>query len=110
MKIKKTLLAIALCVFSATSLAQTGTASYYGPGFHGKKTANGETYNMYGNSCAHRTLPLGSKITVTNLATGKQVATRVNDRGPFISGRILDMSVGLKNALGCGDLCSVKIA
>jgi rare lipoprotein A len=89
---------------------QHGIASYYGPGFHGKLTASGTVYNQHGNSCAHRTLPLGTKITVTNLSNGKTSRTVVNDRGPYVPGRILDMSIGLKQAIGCGDLCKVKIS
>lgn len=72
--------------------SQTGEASWYGPGFHGEKTANGEQYNQYAFTAAHRTLPLPSMIRVTNLANGKSVIVRVNDRGPFANDRILDVS------------------
>lgn len=71
---------------------QTGTASYYGEKFHGRKTANGEVFNMYKLTAAHRVLPLGSRIKVTNLKNGRWVEVKVNDRGPFIEGRILDLS------------------
>lgn len=69
-----------------------GLASYYGQEFHGRKTANGETFNMYKLSAAHRTLPLGTTVRVWNLENGRSVVLRVNDRGPFIEGRILDLS------------------
>ena len=73
---------------------QVGTASYYGKKFHGRKTANGEVFNMYKLTAAHRVLPLGTIAKVTNLANGRWVVVKVNDRGPFIEGRILDLSFG----------------
>ncbi len=74
-------------------------ASWYGPGFHGNLTANGERYDMYGITAAHRTLPLGSVLQVRSLTTGRQVKVRVNDRGPFAKGRILDLSLGAAKVL-----------
>ncbi len=71
---------------------QVGVASYYGKQFHGRKTANGEIFNMYKLTAAHRVLPLGTVVKVTNLANGRWVVVKVNDRGPFIEGRILDLS------------------
>jgi rare lipoprotein A len=71
---------------------QVGVASYYGKKFHGRKTANGEVFNMYKLTAAHRVLPLGTVAKVTNLANGRWVVVKVNDRGPFIEGRILDLS------------------
>jgi rare lipoprotein A len=71
---------------------ERGVASWYGPGFHGNKTANGERFDMRRFTAAHRTLPLGSVATVRSLATGKTVTVRINDRGPFARGRILDLS------------------
>jgi len=70
-----------------------GIASWYGEDFHGKKTASGETYNMYDLTAAHRTLALGSWVKVTNLDNGKEVVVRINDRGPFKKGRIIDLSL-----------------
>ncbi|MGA1710386.1 MAG: septal ring lytic transglycosylase RlpA family protein [bacterium] len=72
------------------------TASYYGHGdiYHGRTTANGETFNGYGTSTAHRTLPFGTKVQVINPVNGKTVVVRVNDRGPFVAGRDLDLSYG----------------
>ena len=69
-----------------------GEASYYGPKFHGKKTANGEIFDMYKKSAAHKTLPFNTVLEVTNLENDQQVIVRVNDRGPFVKGRILDLS------------------
>lgn len=71
---------------------QIGVASYYGEKFHGRKTANGETFNMYKLTAAHRVLPLGTRIRVTHLGNGRWVEVKVNDRGPFIEGRVLDLS------------------
>ena len=71
---------------------QLGVSSYYGKKFHGRKTANGETFNMYKLTAAHRVLPLGTHVRVTNLSNGRWVEVKVNDRGPFIEGRILDLS------------------
>lgn len=68
-------------------------ASFYGDKFHGKKTASGEIYNMWDLTCAHKTLPFGTKLKVTNLKNKKSVVVRVNDRGPFVRGRIIDLSV-----------------
>jgi rare lipoprotein A len=69
-----------------------GIASYYGKGHHGKKTANGEIFDMYKLTAAHRSLPFGSRVKVTNLSNNRSVVVRINDRGPFIAGRIIDLS------------------
>ncbi|MFV1852418.1 MAG: septal ring lytic transglycosylase RlpA family protein [Thalassospira sp.] len=79
---------------------ETGIASWYGPKFHGKKTANGEIFDQYEISAAHRTLPLPSIVRVTNLENGKSLKVRVNDRGPFAHGRIIDMSRRAAQLLG----------
>ena len=79
---------------------ERGTASWYGPGFHGNRTANGEVYDMHKLTAAHRTLPLGSIAEVTSLTTGRTVTVRINDRGPFINGRVLDLSLAGARALG----------
>jgi len=71
---------------------QRGIASWYGPNFHSKKTSNGEIYNMYAMTAAHKTLPMNTMVKVDNLENGKSVIVRVNDRGPFVSGRIIDLS------------------
>lgn len=77
-----------------------GVASYYGKDFHGRKTANGETFDMYGLTAAHKTLPLGTRVRVTNMANGKSVIVKINDRGPFVAGRILDLSFEAAKRLG----------
>jgi rare lipoprotein A len=77
---------------SSTGFVQRGIASWYGKKFHGRKTSNGETYNMYAMSAAHKTLPIPTYLQVTNLDNGKQVIVRVNDRGPFHDNRIIDLS------------------
>ncbi|MGH7278020.1 MAG: septal ring lytic transglycosylase RlpA family protein [Candidatus Rokuibacteriota bacterium] len=71
---------------------QTGRASWYGHPYHGRRTANGEIYDMHRLTAAHRTLPLGTRVRVTNLRNGRVVDVRVNDRGPYVDGRILDLS------------------
>lgn len=77
---------------------ERGMASWYGPGFQGNKTANGERYDMHKFTAAHRTLPLGSIAVVRSTSTGKEVTVRINDRGPFAKGRVLDLSyAGAKN-------------
>src|SRR5262245_39194314 len=67
-------------------MVQTGVASWYGPGFHGKRTSSGEVYNQYDMTAAHPTLPLGSRVMVTNMKTNQSVEVRINDRGPFVGG------------------------
>lgn len=79
---------------------ERGMASWYGPGFHGNKTANGERYDMYKLTAAHRTLPLGSVAVVHSLTSGRQTTVRINDRGPFARGRVLDLSLAGAQALG----------
>jgi rare lipoprotein A (peptidoglycan hydrolase) len=76
-----------------------GTASWYGPDFHGRPTANGERYDMHGISAAHRTMPLPSYARVTNLENGRSIIVRVNNRGPFVRNRIVDLSIGTAKAL-----------
>ncbi len=78
----------------------TGVASFYGSDFHGKLTANGEVFDMYGLTAAHRTLPLNTVVRVTNLANNESLIVRINDRGPYIQGRILDLSYGAALKLG----------
>jgi rare lipoprotein A len=79
---------------------ETGMAAWYGKDLHGKKTASGEVFDMYGLSAAHRTLPLGTVIHVTNLDNFKSIQVKINDRGPFFKSRFLDLSYGAAKALG----------
>ena len=80
--------------------SQTGKASWYGPGFHGKKTSSGERFDMNTLSAAHRTLPIPSYARVTNLSNGKSVIVRINDRGPFHGNRVMDVSKAAAKELG----------
>jgi rare lipoprotein A len=77
-----------------------GWASWYGPGFHGAYSANGEVFNARAMTAAHLTLPFGTQVRVTNLDNGRSVVVRINDRGPYIGGRILDVSEAAASALG----------
>jgi len=77
---------------SASGFRQRGMASWYGPDFHGKQTSNGESYNMHAMTAAHKTLPIPVLVRVKNLDNGKSVVVRVNDRGPFVDDRIIDLS------------------
>lgn len=78
----------------------SGSASWYGGKFHGRKTANGERYDMNQLTAAHKTLPFGTKVRVTNKNNGKSVVVRINDRGPFVGRRVIDLSRGAANAVG----------
>lgn len=79
---------------------ETGWASWYGPPYHNRQAANGEVYDMNAPTAAHRTLPLGSIVRVTNLSTGQQTLVRINDRGPFVEGRIIDLSLAAASEIG----------
>jgi len=85
---------------SANGYRKVGIASWYGKNFHGRPTASGETYNMYKLSAAHTTLPLGSLVTVYNLENNRKVRLVINDRGPFVRGRIIDLSYHAAKKLG----------
>jgi len=87
-------------LLSEEGFVQEGMASWYGKDFHGKKTSNGETYNMYGKTAAHKTLPFGTHVRVENLSNQREVIVRVNDRGPFVIGRIVDLSYGAGRQIG----------
>ena len=77
----------------------SGSASWYGGQFHGRTTANGERYDMNGLTAAHRSLPFGTKVRVTNLRNGRSVTVRINDRGPYVGKRIIDLSRGAAQAV-----------
>ena len=80
--------------------SERGIASWYGSDFHGKKTSNGEIYNMHDMTAAHKTLPLGTRVKVFNLENNKETEVRVNDRGPFVQGRIIDLSYEAARRIG----------
>ena len=86
-----------------------GTASWYGPGFHGRKAASGETYNQNAMTAAHKTMPLPSYALVRNPANGHQVVVKVNDRGPFIKGRVIDLSRAAARKLRIGGVSRVEV-
>jgi len=88
---------------------ETGIASWYGKEMHGKQTANGEVFDMYGLSAAHRTLPLGTLVRVTNLDNFKSITVRINDRGPFLKGRFFDLSYGAAKVLGFVSLGTARV-
>ena len=85
---------------NSSGFVQKGIASWYGRAFHGKATSNGEVYNMNALTAAHKTLPFNSVVLVTHRESGKSVTVRINDRGPFVGDRIIDLSFGAANELG----------
>ena len=91
-----------------TGKSQTGIASVYA--YHGSKTASGERANRHGLTAAHRTLPFGTRVKVTNKRNGKSVVVRINDRGPFIKGRIIDLTPQAASALSFSGLAPVSVA
>ena len=109
--------ALLVCAFSATSFdaqaagkgLQRGAASWYGPGFHGRKTASGERFNQNAMTAAHRSLPFGTKVRVVNERTGRSVVVRINDRGPFHGGRIIDLAQAPARALGIAGTAYVSL-
>jgi rare lipoprotein A len=94
---------------SSSTYVATGTASWYGTKFHGQNTANGEVYDLYGMSAAHKTLPLPSYVRVTNLDNNRSVILRVNDRGPFYSDRIIDLSYAAAKKLGYAEIGTARV-
>ena len=88
---------------------QVGRASWYGGGFQGHETASGENYNMTDLTCAHRSLPLGTLVRVTNLMNHKSVVVRVNDRGPFLASRVVDLSYAAAHFLGFDGTAKVRL-
>ena len=89
---------------------QSGIASWYGGKFHGRKTANGERFNTNAMTAAHKTLPFGTRVRVTNNRNGRSVVVRINDRGPFVRGRVIDLSRASAHALGLDGVAPVSLA
>lgn len=111
---KFTSIAVALSMFAAPIVAmpsiaeaKTTLASWYGPGFHGRKTASGQRFNQNAMTAAHKTLPFGTKVRVTH--KGRSVVVTINDRGPFIKGRGIDLSKAAARKLGCSGVCKVVL-
>lgn len=99
-----------LLSLSTNSFAvQIGTASYYGPGFHGKRAADGSTFNMHKLTAAHKTIKFGKRVKVTNLHNKKSVIVTITDRGPYSGKRIIDLSTAAKTAIDMGGLARVSI-
>ncbi len=105
------------CTLGAISTAaeeiqpiQSGAASWHGPGFHGKRTANGETFNTNALTAAHKALPFGTEVRVTNERTGKSVVVHINDRGPYAHGRVIDLSKAAAEAVGISGVGQVTLA
>jgi rare lipoprotein A len=96
-------------VFAAKVYKSSATASYYGKDFHGKKTSNGEVFNMNDLTCAHKSLPFDTILRVTNLSNGKTVKVRVNDRGPFVVGREIDLSTAAAKKLDMMSTGTAKV-
>jgi rare lipoprotein A len=88
---------------------EVGIASWYGPRFHGKRTASGERFDTNALTAAHKTLPFGTRVRVKSVADGKEVVVRINDRGPFIAGRIIDLSRAAAQALGMRGIKRVEL-
>src|SRR3954471_7998643 len=105
------------CTLGAVSAAagetqpiQTGAASWYGLGFHGKRTANGEPFNTHTLTAAHKTLPFGTQLRVTNERTGRSVVVRIDDRGPYAHGRVIDLSKAAAQSVGISGVGRVTLA
>jgi len=88
---------------------QTGQASWYGPGFHGRRTASGEIFNTNALTAAHRTLPFGTRVRVVNEKTGRSVIVRINDRGPFTKGRVIDLARTAAREIGLAGTAIVSL-
>ncbi|WP_147027178.1 septal ring lytic transglycosylase RlpA family protein [Methylobacterium oxalidis] len=108
-------LAAAACIATSgaeadePSAEQAGVASWYGPGFHGRRTANGERFNTRALTAAHRTLPFGTRVRVTNQTNGRSVVVRINDRGPYAGGRVIDLSSASAQAIGVSGTAKVSV-
>jgi len=89
---------------------EVGIASWYGHPYHGRRTASGEIYNMHDFTAAHRTLPFDTRVKVCNLENGKEVVVRINDRGPFVEGRVIDLSFAAAQALSITGVAQVRLA
>ena len=104
----KTITLIFLMLTTIIASAETGIASWYGDKHNGRRAASGEIFNMYNLTAAHKSLPFGSKVKVTNVENDKSVVVKINDRGPFKQGRVIDLSKKANQMIDC-QLCKVKI-
>ena len=115
-KLSKLMISAALAVVlggpgSALAAGPTlsGLASWYGPGFQGRRTANGEKFNTHALTAAHKTLPFGTRVRVVNRQNGRSVVVRINDRGPHVRGRVIDLSRAAARAIGLSGAAKVAI-
>jgi rare lipoprotein A len=106
---KKTIISFLILLIPLSASAEIGIASYYGKQFHGRKTANGEKFNMHALTAAHKSLPFNTIVTVTNLSNNSSIKVRINDRGPFVKGRIIDLSKKAAKLIGIDGIAKVKI-
>lgn len=108
----KSIMLFALLIMTGDVFAYQakGHASWYGPGFDGRKTASGERFSRHAMTAAHKTLPLHSYVKVTNLANNESVVVKINDRGPFVRGRLIDLSQAAARAIGISSVGKVEIA
>ena len=95
---------------SAFAAGSSGMASWYGPGFQGRRTASGERFNAHALTAEHKTLPFGTRVRVVNQRNGRSVVVRINDRGPYAHGRIIDLSQAAAKAIGLAGVADVAIA
>jgi rare lipoprotein A len=101
---------LALCALACLeSTAQAEIATYYGKEFAGRRTASGERFNPSAMTAAHRTLRFGTRVRVTNTRNGRSVVVRINDRGPFVKGRSIDLSSGAARAIGMGTMARIRM-
>ncbi len=98
-----------VCLAAEAPARETGIASWYGRAFHGRRTANGERFNMYAMTAAHKALPFGSVVRVRQTGSGHSVVVRINDRGPFVEGRIIDLSRSAAQSLGMEGISRVSL-
>ena len=105
----RTALLASLALVCLQDAAQAEVASYYGQEFAGRRTASGERFNPGAMTAAHRTLPFGTRVRVTNSRNGRSVTVRINDRGPFAKGRAIDLSHGAARAIGMGGTGNVRL-
>ena len=94
---------------SAFAAGSSGMASWYGPGFQGRRTASGERFNTHALTAAHKTLPFGTRVRVVNRQNGRSVVVRINDRGPHVRGRVIDLSRAAARAIGLSGAAKVAI-
>jgi len=112
---REALIAAALVVLVTVGIVQAwgydqvGVASWYGPGFHGQRTSSGEVYDMHEMTAAHKSLPFGTVVKVVDLESGNSVVVRITDRGPFIPGRIIDLSKRAAQELGIIDTGTARV-